>query len=98
MVVPSDDSVQEVKITTSNYDAEYGQVSGAIIQISTKSGTNNWHGSLFDFYRSDGMFARNPFTEPVKPASAVWQQFGASEGGRIIKDKLFFFGDYQGVR
>jgi outer membrane receptor protein involved in Fe transport len=98
MVVPSEDSVQEVKVTTSNYDAEYGQVSGAVIQVSTKSGTNNWHGSLFDFYRSDGMFARNPFTEPVKPASAVWQQFGTSVGGRIIKDKLFFFGDYQGVR
>lgn len=98
MVVPSTDSVQEVKVTTSNYDAEYGQVAGAVIQVSTRSGTNDLHGSLFDFYRSSGMFARNPFTEPKRPASFVWQQFGGSAGGPIVKDKLFVFGDYQGVR
>jgi Carboxypeptidase regulatory-like domain/TonB dependent receptor-like, beta-barrel len=97
MVVPTDDSVQEMRVTTSDYDAEYGQVAGAVIQISTKSGTNDWHGSLFDFYRSSGMFARNPFTEPKRPASFVWQQYGGSSGGPIVKDKLFVFGDYQGV-
>lgn len=98
MIVPSEDSVQEVNIVTNSYSAEYGQVSGAVIQVSTKSGTNHWHGSAFDYYRSSGMFARNPFTEPVKPASARWQQFGGSLGGPILKDKLFAFGDYQGLR
>ncbi|PYV14953.1 MAG: hypothetical protein DMG07_10865, partial [Acidobacteria bacterium] len=98
MIVPTAESVQEMKVTTSNYDAEYGQVVGAVIQVSTKSGTNEWYGSLFDFYRSSGMFARNSFTEPLRPASFVWQQFGGSEGGPIVKNRLFVFGDYQGVR
>jgi outer membrane receptor protein involved in Fe transport len=98
MVVAPADAVQELKLTTSNYDAEFGQVSGAVIQVSTKSGTNDFHGSLFEFYRSNGMFARNPFSEPVKPASFVWHQFGGSAGGPIRKDKLFFFGDFQGMR
>lgn len=98
MIVPALDSVEEMKVTTSNYDAEFGQVAGAVIQISTRSGTNEFHGSLFEFYRSSGMFARNPFTEPIGPAKFIWQQFGGSAGGPIVKDKVFFFGDYQGVR
>lgn len=98
MVVPTQDSVQEMKITTSNYDAEYGTVAGAFIQISTRSGTNDLHGSAFEFYRSSGMFARDPFTEPKRPASFIWHQFGGSLGGPIRKDKLFVFGDVQGMR
>ena len=98
MLVSSQDSVQEVKVTTSNYDAEYGKVGGGVIQITTKSGTNTLHGSAFEYYRSSGFNAANPFTEPNGPAANVWNQFGGSLGGPIKKDKLFFFGDYQGVR
>ena len=98
MMVPSQDSVQEIKLTTSNYDAEYGTVAGAVIQISTRSGTNDIHGSAFEYYRSSGMFARNPFTEPEKPASFIWHQFGGSMGGPVRKDKIFLFGDFQGMR
>jgi Carboxypeptidase regulatory-like domain len=98
MIVPSADSVQEVKITTSNYDAEFGQVAAAVIQVSTKSGTNDLHGSLFEFYRSSGLFASDPFTEPNGPPKTTWNQFGGSLGGPILKGKLFFFGDYQGMR
>jgi outer membrane receptor protein involved in Fe transport len=98
MLVTSQDSVQEVKLTTSNYDAEYGRVGGGVWQITTKSGTNNLHGSAFEYYRSAGFNAANPFTEPNGPAGNVWNQFGGSLGGAIKKDKLFFFGDYQGMR
>ena len=98
LLVPAQDSVQEVKITTSNYDAEYGRVGGGVIQMTTKSGTNSLHGSAFEGYRSAGFNAANPFTEPNGPAGNVWNQFGGSLGGAIKKDKLFFFGDYQGVR
>jgi len=98
MMVPTADSVQEMKVTTSGYDAEFSQVAGAVIQVSSKGGTNQYHGSAFEFYRSNGMFARDPFTEPVRARSYVWHQFGGSMGGPIVKDKLFFFGDYQGER
>jgi len=98
MLVSSQDSVQDLKITTSNYDAEYGRVGGGVIQITTKSGTNNLHGSLFEYYRSSGFNASNPFSEPNGPSASVWNQFGGSLGGPIVKNKLFFFGDYQGMR
>jgi outer membrane receptor protein involved in Fe transport len=98
LLVPAQDSVEQVKFTTSNYDAEYGRVGGGVIQITTKSGTNQLHGSTFEYYRSAGFNAANPFTEPNGPAGNVWNQFGGSLGGPIKKDKLFFFGDYQGVR
>ncbi len=98
MLVTSQDSVQEVKFTTSNYDAEFGKVGGGVLQITTKSGTNNLHGSAFEYYRSAGFNAANPFSEPNGPPGNVWNQFGGSLGGPIKKDKLFFFGDYQGVR
>jgi outer membrane receptor protein involved in Fe transport len=98
MLVTSQDSVSEVKLTTSNYDAEYGRVGGGVWQITTKSGTNKLHGSAFEYYRTSGFNAANPFTEPDGPAGNVWNQFGGSLGGAIKKDKLFFFGDYQGMR
>jgi outer membrane receptor protein involved in Fe transport len=98
IVLPTVASLQEIKITTSNYDAEFGQVAGAVIQASTKAGTNEWHGSLFEFNRNSRFFARDPFTEPKKAAHYNWNQFGGSVGGPIKKDKLFFFFDYQGAR
>src|SRR5216683_631701 len=99
LVVPSQDAVQELKLTTSNYDAEYGKVAGGLWQITTKSGTNAFHGSLFENYRTSGFNAADQFTEHTSGIpSNRWNQFGGSVGGPVIKDKLFFFGDYQGMR
>ena len=69
-----------------------------MLQITTKSGTNQLHGSLFEYYRSAAFTAADPFSQPDGPPPNVWNQFGGSLGGAIKKDKLFFFGDYQGMR
>ena len=98
LLVPTNASVQEVKFTTSNYDAEYGSVSGGVFQTTTKSGTNSIHGSAFWYYRTAGFFAADSFSQPNGVPGNVWNQFGGSVGGPIKKDKLFFFADYQGMR
>lgn len=98
VVNPAIDSVSEFKYTTGNYDAEYAQAGGAVLQIETKTGTNNYHGSLFEFLQNNITNARNPFSEPNGPPPLRWNQFGGSFGGPIKKNKLFFFGDYQGTR
>jgi hypothetical protein len=96
VINPNIDALQEFKVSTSNYDAEFGAASGALIQGTTKSGTNQWHGSLFEFLRNDVTNATNQFTG-INP-SLRWNQFGGSVGFPIIKDKLFGFFDYQGTR
>jgi len=96
VINPNIDALQEFKISTSNYDAEFGAASGALIQATTKSGTNQWHGSLFEFLRNDVTNATNPFTQ-INPALR-WNQFGGSVGFPVVKDKLFGFFDYQGTR
>ncbi|MGA8028944.1 MAG: TonB-dependent receptor [Bryobacteraceae bacterium] len=96
VVNPTIDSLQEFKISTSNYEAEFGAASGALIQATTKSGTNQWHGSLFEFLRNNITNATDPFTG-INP-SIRWNQFGGSVGFPILKDKLFGFFDYQGTR
>lgn len=99
MVNPAIDSLQEMKITTNSYDAEFGQVAGAIFQASTKSGTNSYHGSAFEYLQNDKLFARNPWTQSTTGVAPWrWNQFGGSVGGPIVRDKLFFFGDWQGLR
>jgi hypothetical protein len=98
VVNPTIDSVSEFKYTTGNYDAEYAQAGGAVMQTETKSGTNEFHGSLFEFLQNDVLNARNSFSEPNGPPPLRWNQFGGSFGGPIKKNKLFFFGDYQGTR
>jgi len=98
LLVPTNASVQEVKFTTSNYDAEYGSVSGGVLQTTTKSGTNSFHGSAFEYYRTAGFFAADSFSQPNGVPGNRWNQFGGSVGGPIRKDKLFFFADYQGMR
>jgi hypothetical protein len=98
IINPPIDSVREFKTTTSNYDAEFGRVGAGLTQVETKSGTNEFHGSLFHFIRNDVLNARNPFTEPTEPPPLRWNQFGGSVGGPIIENHLFFFGDYQGKR
>jgi Carboxypeptidase regulatory-like domain/TonB dependent receptor-like, beta-barrel len=98
VINPNLDAIQEVKITSQNYDAEFGKAIGAVVTTQTKSGTNEFHGSVFDYERSNSNFARNPFTETNGVASGNWNEFGATLGGPIVKNKLFIFGDYQGTR
>src|SRR6266853_641733 len=99
IIVTPNDSVQELKLATSNYDAEYGKVAGGLWQITTKSGTNAFHGSLFEHYRTSGFNAADQFTEHLTGVTGNrWNQFGGSIGGPVIKNKVFFFGDYQGMR
>jgi len=83
-----------------NYDAEFGQAVAGVVTVQTKSGTNQFHGSAFEFRRTGWGQARNPFTQPHRSAAAAtkWNQFGGSLGGPLIKNRLFFFGDYQGTR
>jgi outer membrane receptor protein involved in Fe transport len=100
VINPTLESVTETKITTQNYDAEFGQALAGVVTVQTKSGTNDFHGSAFEFRRTGWGQARNPFTQPPDlPLPATkWNQFGASIGGPLIKNRLFFFGDYQGTR
>src|SRR3954447_18928962 len=96
VINPNIDSLQEFKITTSNYDAQFGSVAGALMQATTKSGTNSVHGSLFEYLRNDFFNAKDWASGERLPLR--WNQFGGSIGGPIIKNKVFFFGDYQGTR
>ena len=101
VVNPNLDSLSETKITTQNFDAEFGKAVSSVVTAQTKSGSNKFHGSAFDYRQSAANLARNPFTQgPTqgKIPQALRNQFGGSIGGPILKDKVFFFGDYQGVR
>jgi len=100
VINPNLDAVSEMKVTSQNYDAEFGKAVGGLVTAQTKSGTNVIHGSVFDFRRSDATQARDPFTQIGSNSipSFLHNQFGGSVGGPIKKDKLFFFGDYQGLR
>jgi hypothetical protein len=95
-VVPNLDSIAEFRILTSNFDAEYGNYSGGLINVVTKSGTNQFHGELFEFFRNTGLDARNFFSPSRDQFNQ--NQFGGTFGGPIRKDKVFFFADYQGTR
>jgi hypothetical protein len=100
VINPNSDSMSEAKIATQNFDAEFGKAVASVVTIQTKSGSNSFHGTAFDNRESAANLARDPFSQsgsgPI-PA-ALKNQFGGSIGGPILKDKLFFFGDYQGVR
>ncbi len=109
MVNPAIDSVGETSIATSNYEPEYTQAGGAVVRVETKSGTNQLHGSAFEFLQNDIFESRDPFTQglhdPGTPSPAHrgipelrWNQYGGSLGGPAIKNKLFWFGDYQGTQ
>lgn len=100
VVNPNADSLSETKITTQNFDAEFGKAVSSVVTAQTKSGTNSFHGSAFDYRQSNANLARDPFSQggnSIFPAG-LKNQFGGSIGGPIVKDKVFFFGDYQGVR
>ncbi len=93
---PNPDAIQEFNLLTSNMSAVYGDAIGGIVNISLKSGTDSIHGGLFEFYQNDMFNSKNWFAQSV---SALNQnQFGGYIGGPILKDKLFYFGSYQGTR
>jgi Carboxypeptidase regulatory-like domain len=95
-IIPNLDSIAEFRILTNSFDAEYGEFSGGQINVVTKSGTNAFHGNLFEFLRNTNLDARNYFS-PTR-GRFDQNQFGGTLGGPIRKNKVFFFGDYQGTR
>jgi Carboxypeptidase regulatory-like domain len=97
-VQPSPDSIEEFRVITNSFDAEYGRNSGAVVNVVTKSGTNDFHGSAFEFFRNDVLNAHGyTFTATPKPPFKQ-NQFGGTFGGPIRKDKTFIFGSYEGRR
>lgn len=99
VVQASPDAVQEFKVQTNNFSAEYGRAGGAVINAAIRSGTNEFHGSVYEFLRNTSLNAIGFFkpTRGLKPI-LIQNQFGATLGGPIIRDKTFFFVDYEGFR
>jgi Carboxypeptidase regulatory-like domain len=95
-IQPSPDAIAEFRVLTNTFDAEYGRNSGAVVNVVTKSGTNNFHGSTYEFFRNDALNAKG-FFDTTK-LSYLQNQFGATLGGPIHKDKTFFFVSYEGDR
>ncbi|WP_229741323.1 TonB-dependent receptor [Silvibacterium dinghuense] len=96
-IPPSPDAIDQFQVQTNNYSAEFGRASGAVINVSIKSGTNALHGSVWEYNRNTDMNAEGPFVAKSKP-TLIRNQFGGAVGGPILKDKLFFFADYEGNR
>lgn len=99
-VRPPVDAIQEFKIQTDNYSSEFGRSAGAILNATIKSGTNQFHGNAWEFLRNDALDAANFFENSggIPKGEYRQNQFGATIGGPILKNKLFFFGDYEGTR
>ena len=100
VVQPSIEALQEFKIQTNAYSAEFGRSSGALINAVTRSGSNDVHGSLYEFHRNDNLDAANFFANKNRLSKPfrLRNQFGAAAGGRIVRDRTFIFGDYEGLR
>jgi Carboxypeptidase regulatory-like domain/TonB dependent receptor len=105
VINPNADSLSETKITTQNFDAEFGKAVSSVVTAQTKSGSNSFHGTAFDYRTSNYNLARDPFTQGPSQLSAtnpfpdgLKNQFGGSLGGPVLKNRAFFFVDYQGVR
>ena len=96
--LPIIDLIQEFKVQSHNDKAEYGGVTGGVVNVVSKSGTNQVHGSAWEFVRNDFFDARNEFTDVKGPAPFRQNEFGAAAGGPIIKNKTFFYGGYEGWR
>jgi Carboxypeptidase regulatory-like domain len=98
--IPSPDALQEFKIQTTNYDAGFGRDAGANVDVVTRTGTNQFHGAIWEFLRNDALNANDTFLKIAgqKRPDMKQNQFGGTLGGPIIKDKLFFFGTYQDTR
>ncbi|MBV9341106.1 MAG: TonB-dependent receptor [Acidobacteria bacterium] len=98
-IIPNLDSIAEFRIITNNFDAEYGNYSGGQVNVVTKSGTNAFHGSGFEFLRNTALDAKNYYSLPTDKTPVFRQnQFGGTFGGPIVKDRTFLFLDYQGTR
>lgn len=97
-IEPSPDSIEEFRVIANTFDAEYGRNSGAVVNVVTKSGTNDLHGSFYEFFRNDVLNARQFTFSPAPKAPFKQNQFGGTLGGPIKKDKTFFFGSYEGRR
>jgi Carboxypeptidase regulatory-like domain len=95
-IVPTLDSIEEFRLLTNSFNAEYGRFSGAIVNVITKSGTNEIHGSVYEFLRNEKLDSRNYFDQ--ERGVFKRNQFGGTIGAPVIKNKVFFFGDYQGTR
>src|SRR5205807_4733658 len=100
---PSPDAIQEFNLITSNAPAEFGNFQGGIVNATIKSGTNSFHGDAWEFFRNDVLNAnswsnRIHQPDPLPKEKVRWNMFGATFGGPILKNKLFFFADYQGQR
>ena len=97
---PNLDAIEEFKLITNNASAEFGNFQGGIINVVIKSGTNEYHGDVFEYFRNDkfnaGNWARN--WQGLSRQPLRWNEFGGTLGGKIIRDKLFFFADYQALR
>ena len=105
VINPTLESVGETKITSQNYDAEFGLAVAGVVSVQTRSGTNSLRGSAFEFFQNDALQSRNPFTQfQPDPLTGRFipetkrNQFGASIGGPIVQNRWFYFGDYQGTR
>src|SRR3981081_4066444 len=94
------DAIQEFSVLTSNYSSEYGKTSGGVVNAITRSGTNQIHGSAYEFVRNSALDAANFFENAggIPKASFKRNQFGGTIGGPIIKNRTFFFADYEGIR
>ena len=104
-IPPSPDAISEFRVETDNYSAEYGRSAGAVVNVSIRSGTNQFHGKAYDYIRNTVFNAIGPFTPPSNPLTGkpqkpilIRNQFGGTFGGPIWKDHTFFFGDYEGTR
>ncbi len=100
VLVPSQDAVSEFRVQTNSLSAEYGRYTGGVINVASKSGTNEWHGGAYEFLRNDKLNASEFFTNAnnLQKAAFHQNQFGANIGGPIRKDKTFIFGSYEGYR
>jgi hypothetical protein len=93
------DAIQEFSVLTSNYSAEYGKTAGGVVNAISRSGTNQFHGSLYEFLRNNALDAKNYFDSHANPIPPFRRnQFGGSAGGPIIKDRTFIFGDFEAIR
>src|SRR5215471_19246407 len=99
-LTPSADAVSEFRIQTSNNTAEYGRYTGGVMNMASRSGTNEFHGSAYEYFRNKVLNATNFFANKTGAGRAPFEQnqFGASAGGPVLKDRLFFFADYEGYR
>jgi hypothetical protein len=100
VINPAMDAVTETKITTQNFDAELGKAVSAVVTAQTRSGSNSYHGSAYDFRTGNANFARDPYTQqgPGSIPPGLKNRFGGSIGGRVIRDRFFMFGNYEGQR